>query len=533
MTDKSVDDASNQPAAITAICAEAEQAQQRAAKPALVWFDPQQMPALRWTTGEPLTPVVLQYLLQCQARISAVTLEKRAGEIVALVDKTTSAAFAGALWSGWLGQGANAKESWCLPLVAALADAHIIPVMRRQIDSWTKSARGVMAAKTTAALALVNDEQAYAEIDSIASQVKQQQVKQVARKALLEIARRLNISAEELSDRVAPRLGFDEQGQRVFDYGPRQFTAKLGLDRTLSLSDSTGKRLTSLPKPGARDDAEKAAAAQATWKLLKSQLGQAVKAQNQRMESAMVTQRCWTVDSWQTLFLHHPLLRSFAVTLVWGVLAAPADSIQILFRPLEDATLTNANDEQVTLPTVGFVRLIHPIELDEPTLAAWKQHLSDYDIVQPFAQLERPIHRVSEEERAATTLEKYQGYVISGGAFKGRYQKADWQRGSIEDAGIYHEILKVFPEAGIEALLKISGAPVGYENEWTLALKSLTFFKDASIKQGGRIFYTVKDDQHVMQLGDVPPLIYSEVLSDVQAFASSGQYDEDWKQKVD
>jgi hypothetical protein len=532
MANRATGAASEQTAAIAAVEAEAEQAQQRAAKLALTWFDAQQMTSPRWITGEPLPPVVLLYVLQCQARTKAVTVEKRAGEIVALIDKPTSAAFARALLHGWLNQGANAKESWCLPLVAVLADAQIVPVLRRQIDSWVKSARGAMAAKATAALALVEGEQAYTELDSIATQIKQNQVKRAAQKALLEIANRLNISTEELSDRVTPRLGFDEQGQRIFDFGPRHFTARLRLDRTLALSDSAGKHLTALPKPGTHDDAEKAAAALAAWKLLKTQLGQAVKAQAQRLESAMIAQRRWSADSWQTLFLHHPLLRSFAVTLVWGVLSPESNSIQTIFRPLEDATLTNTNDEQIALPAAGVVRLLHPIELDEQTLAAWTQHLSDYEIVQPFAQLQRPIHRVSAQERTATTFDKYEGYVLGGGAFKGRFQKANWQRGSIEDAGIYDEIWKVFPEEGIEAMLSFSGAPVGYENMWTLALKSLLFIKDASIKHGGHVVYTVKNDQRIMQLGDVPPLIYSEIIAEVQAFAASGQYDENWKDKV-
>ena len=74
----------------------------------------------------------------------------------------------------------------------------------------------------------------------------------------------------------------DARGERVFEYGARQFTARLGLDRTLHLSDGTGKRIAALPKPGAHDDDEKAAAAQASWKLLKTQLQPALKTQTQQ-----------------------------------------------------------------------------------------------------------------------------------------------------------------------------------------------------------------------------------------------------------
>lgn len=483
-------------AAMAAILAEAEQTREWGTKPALPWCEAQHMPALCWKTGEPVPPLALNYLLHCQRRTELVVLEARAAEIVALLDTTTSGEFALALWHGWLGQGAPAKESWLLPLIATLADARLVPRLGQQIERWVQEARGLLATRAVEALGLVEADAAFIELDDITARVQHSGVKRDAQRTVLERAKRLHLSREELADRLAPRLGFSEQGERVFDYGPRQFTVRFGLDRTLALSDSAGKRLTTLPKPGARDNAEQAAAAQGAWKVLKIQLPQTIRAQTRRLEQAMLTQRCWsitsTVNSWESLFLKHPLLRSLAITLLWGVIPAGQAHIQTLFRPLEDGTLTDATDAPVTLPAAGCVRLIHPIELDEQTLAAWTEHLSAYALVQPFAQLQRPIQRVSAEERDATSWEHCQGARVHGGAFKGRALKANWQRGLIDDHGRYDTISKRYPEAGLEARLACSGLPVGAAgNEWTCTLISLTFT-------------AYKQRERVLPLGQVP-----------------------------
>src|SRR5579862_5419377 len=116
------------------LLAEAEQKLNQTTKPALAWFDAQQMPTLRWKTGEVVPPTMLSYLLLCQAGAKTVLVTKDAGQVVALIDKTTSADFALALFNGWLSHRAEAKEAWCLPLSAALADERFISSLRRQID---------------------------------------------------------------------------------------------------------------------------------------------------------------------------------------------------------------------------------------------------------------------------------------------------------------------------------------------------------------------------------------------------------------
>lgn len=516
-----------------ALTAEAEAALKRIAKPALPWFDAAQMPGLRWQDGAPVPQAVLRYLLYCQSRIKLSELDERVAKALPLVERSSMGDLALALFSGWIGQGAKSANGWCLPLVCALADERLILPLRQSIDGWAKGTRGAMAAKAVAAMALIESDLALAEINNLAERAKHSQMKAAAKKALTDAAAQRNISLEELADLIVPALDFDERGERVFDYGSRQFTVHLRLDQTIQLADSAGKRLTTLPKPGARDDESKAKAALAAWSLLKKQVPQVVKMQTERLENALITQRGWSIARWQALFLNHPVLRSFAITLVWGIVTPGQVEYQTIFRPLEDGSLTDAEDTAVTLPSEGIIRVAHPVELDEEARGAWLQHLADYEVTPPFPQLNRSLVRVSPQEGTALRWEKYQGYLMNGAALKGRYTKAGWERGSVQDGGVYHTIWKAFPAAGIQAVLETAGLAVGNEQGVTTAIKRLAFARIDTIKRGSYVYDDLKEqDERIIPLGNVPPIVFSEIAADVQSFAAAGEYSKDWEQKV-
>lgn len=514
----------------------------KAGKNPLRWLTTEETFGLRWVTGEAVPATVARYLLVCQARMKQVQLELNARCVLALLDAQTTGAFGMALFTGWVKQGANAKQSWLLPLCGALAGDQLIQPLRKEIERWGKKTRGALAMKAVHSLAMIGSELALTEVSDLAQNSKAGRVKTAASEALAEAGRRLGISQEELADRITPRLGFDARGERLLDYGPRQFTARLGFDLSLHLFDGAGKRLNTLPRASKNDDAVKAAAAQATWQVLKKALAPAIARQTARLENALSTQRAWSLGRWRELFHQHPLLRAFSVNLVWGVVTNDASGYSLLFRPLEDGTFTNAADEQVSLPEEGQVRLVHPAELDEETRAAWLQHLSDYEITPPFLQLSRPTLALAEEQRDAPSWETYKGYMVPGKAFVERYRRAGWAPAEEERGEDYNLIWKAFPAAGIEALLEIGYLSTGYEGNWPTPLIRLCFARSGTV---ARIKQASENDtfdpysrpqkiveQDLLKLGEIPPVLFSEAATNVQSFAALGRYDENWQQRM-
>ncbi len=57
------------------------------------------------------------------------------------------------------------------------------------------------------------------------------------------------------------------------------------------------------------------------------------------------------------------------------------------FRYMEDGSFNTVDEEEYTLPDGGSIGLVHPIELTDQDLAAWKQQLEDYEITQSIDQL--------------------------------------------------------------------------------------------------------------------------------------------------
>ena len=88
----------------------------------------------------------------------------------------------------------------------------------------------------------------------------------------------LGITVEELADRNVPTVGFDENGERHFDYGTRRFAVTLcaiAPDVEIEVFQLTtqeakaGKKTKNLPKPGTQDDLSRAEAAQEEFKQMK------------------------------------------------------------------------------------------------------------------------------------------------------------------------------------------------------------------------------------------------------------------------
>ncbi|HUY76098.1 MAG TPA: DUF4132 domain-containing protein [Ktedonobacterales bacterium] len=522
---------------------DAEVTLKRVAKPAPEWATLPEVGALRWANGAPVAPLIVGYWLYRQSRDKGGKLDDAIRTAIMQVDHASAATCARALWQAWLGRAASAKDSWVLPLVGALGDDTLVVPMRKQIDEWGKGARGAMAAKTVQALALQGSDLALSEVADIAARFKHTLVRTTARAAFDAMADYLGVTQEELADRITPRLGFDANGRRVFDYGARQFTVSLGHDLTLQVADGADKRVATLPKPGARDDPTQANNAYASWKTLKGQLQQSVKIQAQRLEKALVDQRAWPAARWRASFQGHPLLRSFAVTLVWGLLAAngardggatsTTSPYVALFRPLEDGTLTDADDAPVTLPATGAIRLAHPLELSAETREQWLRHLADYEMTPPFAQLTRPTVAVRDEERGALWWGRYLGYVMNGATLWGKLEKLGWRRGSVQDGGIYYTLFKEFPGVGVEAALETAGLSVGYEMGFNSAIKRLGFVRVDTVKRGDYFYDDLNDaDARLIALGDVPPVVFSEAAANVQAAAAGGEYAPDWEKKV-
>ncbi|MBQ9694993.1 MAG: DUF4132 domain-containing protein, partial [Oscillospiraceae bacterium] len=200
------------------------------------------------------------------------------------------------------------------------------------------------------------------------------------------------------------------------------------------------KKVKSMPKPGASDDKDKAGAAYEAFKEMKKQMKTAIQTQRQRLEYVLMCDRKWTAAGWRELFIEKPVMHCFAIGLIWGVYKD--GSLVQTFRYLEDGSLNTADEEEYELPEDAAVGLVHPLELDARLLAAWKEQLEDYEIVQPLRQLDRPVYLVTEEERQQKELHRFDRREMGAMLLLGRMTGAGWEKGYAQDAGMFFEFYR-------------------------------------------------------------------------------------------
>jgi hypothetical protein len=305
------------------------------------------------------------------------------------------------------------------------------------IAEWPGQAAHARAVLGLSVLGAIGTDAALRAIYRLSQRAKFGGLKGQAQHAIARIAKERGLTQEELADRLVPDLDLDDDGSTTLDFGKRAF--RVGFDEGLRPFVTTldGKRQAELPKANQSDDAAMAAASHATWKALKKEVRGIASLQIERLEKAMCEQRRWHADAFRMYFVEHPLLRHLARRLVWGVYGKT--SLTQTFRVAEDASLADAEDAAITIPGDGLVGITHPLALDEKTLARWSRVLADYEILQPFMQLARDVHTMTDAERTSRSLTRFANLEVRGGAVSGLLSRG-WTRGPVEDNGVVFEL---------------------------------------------------------------------------------------------
>ncbi|PRY54755.1 DUF4132 domain-containing protein [Glycomyces artemisiae] len=374
-------------------------------------------------------------------------------------DRASLTRFSTALFEQWLTAGAPWEDSWALTQLAHFGDDDTVHLLAPLIGRWPGENQHHRAVKGLQVLGALGTETALRAIQSIGEKAKFAAIKEEARAQITAIAAALNLSAEQLADRLVPDYGLRDADALVLDYGPRRF--KVGFDEQLKpfVTDEDGKPRKSLPKPGAKDDAVLADAAYKRFANLRKELRTVAADQVKRLERAMITGRTWTPAEFDAHFVQHPLTWHLTRRLVW---TADDGSGPVAFRLAEDRSRTDVDEHALDLADTAVIRLAHPVHLGGD-VAAWAEIFADYEIVQPFEQLARPVAAFTDEELATGRFTRFEGAAASVGAILGLTKKG-WVRSAPLDAGVEHGIWREIPGTGYLVIALDPGIYAGSVN---------------------------------------------------------------------
>ncbi|MFJ9161547.1 DUF4132 domain-containing protein [Streptomyces griseoviridis] len=380
-------------------------------------------------------------------------------------DPASLASFAWALFEQWRVSGMPAKESWALHALGWLGDDDTARRLAPIVRLWPGEGLHQRAVEGLDVLAAIGSDVALTHLHGVSQRVKFKALRTRAQERIEQVAADRGLPPEELADLLVPDLGLDADCSTVVDYGPRRFT--VGFDDQLRpyVLDQNGKRRKDLPKPDARDDDELASTERKRFTALKKDVRTVAADQVRRLESAMVTGRAWTTDAFRERFVSHPLLSRLTRRLVWlcvpadpaettphepvattgagaaTAMAAAADAAAVTpFRVRKDRTFTDVHDEEFTLPEDATVRLAHPLHLGEH-VTDWQNLLAAGAIPQPFPQLARAVHRLTDDEAAGDRLERFENLTVPTTALLG-LERRGWERDEPMFGGLQCQLSK-------------------------------------------------------------------------------------------
>ncbi|BEL06045.1 hypothetical protein Q0Z83_042360 [Actinoplanes sichuanensis] len=362
------------------------------------------------------------------------------------LDPASLAEFGWSLFQSWESAGRPSKQSWALEALALTGDDDTVRRLTPIIRAWPGEGGHARAVTGLDVLREIGSEVALMHLHSIAQKVKFAGLKYAARERIDVVAGELGLTAERLADRLVPDFGLDHRGRLTLDYGPRRFVVSFDEHLRPYVVDDDGIRRKDLPKPGARDDEALAPAAYKTYTGLKKDVRTVAADLIHRLETAMMVQRRWTAEEFRRLLVGHPLMRHVVSRLVWATFTADG-TVGTAFRVAEDGSLADVDDKDFTAADDASVGVAHPLHI-ECDLAAWMRLFADYEILQPFPQLGRPVRRLTAQQATEQRLTEFVGAAVAVDRLLKLERRGWWVRSAPMDAGIQDTVECHLPGRG-------------------------------------------------------------------------------------
>lgn len=352
--------------------------------------------------------------------------------------------------------------------------------------------------------------------------------KQVAA-AMSEAADKAGMTIEDLQEIAVPLHGLDEPGGCRISLADG-FTASLAIlssARTeVTVLRPDGKAVKSVPA-AVRAGADSTAALKALKSAAK-ELEQALPVHRLRLERTWLTGRTWTGAAFRERFLQHNVMAWFAARLIWTVTAPGGDARTCVFQA-NGSGIGADGSLQPPLRDGDTVALWHPLDPAEPGAAGrWRDMLVRHGITQPIKQAHREVYPLTAAELATGDYSnRFAGHIIRQAQANALARLRGWScRSRISaDVGNDEPTHLRIPAHGLAAEYWTEAAG-GPEAEWTDGL-AYVFLQTDRIRfrrllDGGD---WRRDGGRGLMLGGgsvalsmVPPVVFSEVMRDVDLF---------------
>jgi hypothetical protein len=345
-------------------------------------------------------------------------------------------------------------------------------------------------------------------------------------KAFTASAARAGLPRDEIEELAVPSYGLEGVGLRRETFDDYQVEVLVnGTTASLQwLKD--GKPLKSVPAAVKKNHAEEFKELQASVKDINGMLP----AQRERLDTLFLGQKSWPLAIWKERYLDHPLIGAVARRLIWSF----ADKKRTVAGIWHDGRLVDANDKPLNVNDKTVVSLWHPIDQAMDDILAWRDWLERREVVQPFKQAHREVYLLTDAERRTRTYSnRFAAHILRQHQFNALCAARGWKnklRLMVDDT--YPPAYRPLPAWNLRAEYWIEGAGTEYGRDTNetgtylyLSTDQVRFYPiDAAQLHahagGGGYSETWRDRaaDEPLPLETVPPLVFSEIMRDVDLF---------------
>ncbi|MFC8428826.1 DUF4132 domain-containing protein [Streptomyces sp. NPDC057253] len=372
------------------------------------------------------------------------------------------------------------------------------------------------------ALARIDSEAALAELARLATRVTYKNTLKLLDAALEARAAALGLSREEIEELAVPAYGLTEVGRAEHRLG--EVTAVLevqGSRAVLTWRNASGKPVKSVPAAVRRDHAEDVKELKAAAKDIDKMLS----AQSERLDRQFLADRTWSWATWRERYLDHPLVGTLARRLLWTVDGTTVGYADGAPRTLADVPVTEGTE----------VRLWHPVDHAPAEIVAWRDWLERHGVTQPFKQAHREVYLLTDAERSTGTYSnRFAAHILRQHQFHSLAAVRGWRnklRLAVDDEAPPPR--RDLPRWGLRAEYWVEGDGGEDYSDITdsgtflrLRTDQVRFYPIDAPENwahcaGGEYRMWLRDGADPVDplpLTDIPPLVLSEVLRDVDLF---------------
>jgi len=406
---------------------------------------------------------------------------------------------------------------WCCPLTG---DASLSPMLSdlAAVCFEKLPGRGQRSPKVGNACVYALGElpgvEPVAQLARLELRVKNRLTLQLIDKALRSAAEHRGLSKEELEELVIPGYGLTEVGARRESIG--DYTVELRVSGSSSTEirwlRADGKPQKSVPAKIQKDFANELKELKASAKDIQKMLP----VQRERLGSLYRRKKSWPFAVWRERYLDHPLVGTLARRLIW-TLAEGKNSKEIIFYKGELVAIDHRAIGIVSNKSV--VTLWHPMDHRPEEVLEWRTWLENHEVVQPFKQAHREIYIVTDAERQTQVYSnRFAAHILKQHQFNALALARGWKYKPLAGWDEVESTATLdLPEWNLRAEFWISLAgEVGQDQ--TDASVYLYVATDQVRFYGGSANGSAECAGQPLPLADVPPLIFSEVMRDVDLF---------------